>query len=355
MIEKKISERVLLVGPDYKRKGGIASVLAQYKTMFESFNFVATSWQAGRFVNLILLIKNLLVFIYQLSRPKIAIIHIHSASNLDFARHAIFVYLAKFFHKKVLLHLHGGDFEDFYHAHEKLAAHVCHKADGIIAVSSYFSNLFQTLRLCDRIYLLHNAIAPPHTTLPLNETSSGKNKFRLLYIGRIHEKKGCFDVLHCIGTYKEKFGDKLEYHLAGQGDTDQMNAIITQYGIADCVFYHEWLNGKSKEELINHSDCYIQPSYFESFGLSILEAMAHGLPVITSPIGGIPDLIENNINGIFVTPGHMDELAAAIERLMQNPAERHSMGEQASRKARNFYIDKMEENIHHLYDKILNE
>lgn len=353
MIEKELSKHILLIGPSYKRKGGIASVLAQYKEMFENFNFVATSWQAGKSANLILLIKAILIFISQLSRPEIAIVHIHSASNLDFYRHALFVYLAKCFRKKVLLHLHGGNFEGFYYAHPKLAARVCHKADAVIAVSSYFYNLFQTLHLSSRIFLLHNAITPPRTIKTFKKATAPNSKFRLLYIGRINEKKGCFDVLNCIGTYKDKFSNKLEFHLAGQGDTAQMSTIIHEHGIADFVIYHEWLNGKDKDDLINLADCYIQPSYFESFGLSILEAMAHGLPVITSPTGGIPDLIDDGINGIFVTPGKTYEIANAIERLMHNSSERIAMGQRAKVKAQNFYLDKIEKDAQNLYKVIL--
>lgn len=355
MIEKEQSNCVLLIGPDYRGRGGIASVLAQYKEMFECFHFVATSRQAGKIKNLLIALGAFVICAFRMADPKIAIVHIHTASHLDFFRHAFFVVLAKCFHKKVLLHLHGGDFERFYYRHPKLTSYVCHKANALIAVSSYFEQLFHSLHLSAHIYLLHNATTPPNT-MPFKKDGINRNsRFQLLYIGSINENKGCFDVIKCIGSHKEELRGKIVYHLAGNDETGKFSAVIRQYGLESSVILHGWVDNEKKIDLLQNADCYIQPSYFESFGLSILEAMAHGLPVITSPTGGIPDLVDDGITGLYVAPGDTDGIFSSIKTLMNAPETRRKMGENAIKKASNFYIGKAEKKLISIYHAVLTD
>ena len=355
MIGKELSKHVLSLGPDYKGRGGIASVLTQYKEMLECFHFVATSRQVGKMRNILITLRAFCIFMLRMVDPRITIVHVHSASHLDFFRHAVFVILAKCFHKKVLLHMHGGDFERFYHHHPKLASYVCHKANALIAVSSYFEQLFRSLHLSAHIYLLHNAINPPHTTPVKKDEEERHPKFRLLYIGSINENKGCFDVIKCIGSHKEELGGKIVYHLAGNDETGKFSAVIRQYGLESCVILHGWVDKEKKIDLLQNADCYIQPSYFESFGLSILEAMAHGLPVITSPTGGIPDLVDDGITGLYVAPGDTDGIFSSIKTLMNAPETRRKMGENAIKKASNFYIGKAEKKLISIYHAVLTD
>lgn len=355
MIEKEQSNCVLLIGPDYRGRGGIASVLAQYKEMFECFHFVATSRQAGKIKNLFIALGAFVICAFRMADPKITIVHVHSASHLDFFRHAVFVILAKCFHKKVLLHMHGGDFERFYHHHPKLASYVCHKANALIAVSSYFEQLFRSLHLSAHIYLLHNAINPPHTTPVKKDEEERHPKFRLLYIGSINENKGCFDVIKSIGIHKEELDGKIVFHLAGNDETGKLDTEIRRYRLEDSVVLHGWIDKAKKIDLLQSVDCYIQPSYFESFGLSILEAMAHGLPVITSPTGGIPDLVDDGITGLYVAPGDTDGIFSSIKTLMNAPETRRKMGENAIKKASNFYIGKAEKKLISIYHAVLTD
>lgn len=355
MIKKEQSKHVLLLGPDSRGRGGIASVLAQYKEMFECFHFVATSRQVGKIKNLLVALWAFIICAFRMADPKITIVHIHTASHIDFFRHAVFVILAKCFRKKVLLHLHGGDFERFYHRHTRVACYVCHKADALVAVSSYFEQLFHSLHLSEHIYLLHNAIAPPHTTLAQKDEEKKNSKFQLLYIGSINENKGCFDVIKSIGTHKEELDGKIVFHLAGNDETGKLDTEIRRYRLEDCVVLHGWVDKEKKSALLQSTDCYIQTSYFESFGLSILEAMAYGLPVITSATGGIPDLVDNGLNGLFVTPGDTDGIFNAVKTLMESPATRRMMAENSIKKARNFYIDKAEQKLLSIYHDLLTD
>lgn len=356
MIERELAKRVLFIGPDYRRPGGIATLLKHYKSIFVPFNFIATSQQVGRVQKLIVLLLALLKFMRVMSNRNITLIHIHTASYNDFKRHALFVYLSKLFGRKVILHIHSGDFKKFYYAHQRMANVVCHKADAVIAVSSYFANFFHEIQLSPHIFLLHNCIPAPinREVLPIQERKD--SCFSLCYAGTINHDKGCFDVVECIAVHKTELQGRLLYHLAGRGekeDIDELKTMIRERGLINIVKYHGFLNVPQRNELFAQADCYIQPSRFESFGLAILEAMSFGLPVISSNTGGIPDLVDNNVNGLFVIPGNKQEIYEAICYMMDNPERRREMGLKSAIKAKEFYIETVEKTLREIYISIM--
>jgi glycosyltransferase involved in cell wall biosynthesis len=73
------------------------------------------------------------------------------------------------------------------------------------------------------------------------------------------------------------------------------------------------------------------PSYAEGMPMALLEAMSWGLPVVATPVGGVPQVIEHGVNGLLVAPGDIDGLAAALARLFDEPALRDSLGAAARR------------------------
>lgn len=358
MIEKELAQRVLIIGPDYRRPGGIATLLTHYKTMLVPFNFIATSQQVSKVRKFVVLLSALMKFLWIMCRKEITLIHIHTASNNDFRRHALFVYIGKLLGKRVILHIHSGDFEEFYHVHQRFADAVCHKADAIIAVSSYFADFFRNVRLSAHVYLLHNCIPAPTDREILSNPKKQDATLVLCYAGTINHDKGCFDVVDSIAAHKMELRGKLIYHLAGRGekdDVDELNTLILECGIVDIVKYHGFLNSPQRNELFAQSDCYIQPSRFESFGLAILEAMSFGLPIITSKTGGIPDLVDNGVNGLFVTPGNKEEIYDAICYMMENPDRRLEMGCKSASKAEKFYIEAVEKALRDIYISVMNQ
>jgi glycosyltransferase involved in cell wall biosynthesis len=97
------------------------------------------------------------------------------------------------------------------------------------------------------------------------------------------------------------------------------------------------VSGAAKRALFDAADVFVLPSYSEGFSLAILEAMFHGLPVITSRAGGSPDVVRDGDNGLVVEPGDVDGLGRAIERLLGDPTLRERIGRRNAREARERY------------------
>ena len=92
---------------------------------------------------------------------------------------------------------------------------------------------------------------------------------------------------------------------------------IKKYELENIVFFEGWVGGEKKIELLNWADLYILPSFNEGLPISILEAMSYGLPIISTPVGGIPEVVKGN--GVLVTPGNIKEIHDAIKKYIDNP------------------------------------
>lgn len=351
MISSKISNRVLVVGPTLDGKGGISTVVNTYKQMMEVFKYVCTLKSPNALGKLCDVLVAIICFIRALMFGSCELVHIHTASYIDFYRNAIFVILAKLFRKKVLLHIHGAEFEQFYARHKSFVAYVCGKADALVVVSTYFMNFIKENQLSSNVYLLHNIIERP----VIVGKDSFENIFNVSFVGSVCERKGIYDVVVALGKCKNIFQGRMILHIAGNGDIEYLKSLINNYGLSDIVKYWGWADAQLKQKILSFSDAFIHPSYFESFGISILEAMSYKLPVITTAVGGIPDFVENGVNGIFVDSGNEKQICEALSFLIDHSDECHRMGENAEYKAQCFYSDIIEPKIVEMYEELLNK
>jgi glycosyltransferase involved in cell wall biosynthesis len=104
------------------------------------------------------------------------------------------------------------------------------------------------------------------------------------------------------------------------GSLDEVRQLATQLDVSDRVVCPGWLNPERKNAELASGTVFILPSYAEGMPMALLEAMSWRLPVIATPVGGIPQVIEHDVNGLLVPPGDIDGLAANITRLMKDPA-----------------------------------
>jgi N-acetyl-alpha-D-glucosaminyl L-malate synthase BshA len=122
--------------------------------------------------------------------------------------------------------------------------------------------------------------------------------------------------------------------LAG-GDFTPYAAEVRRLGLEDRVLVRE--NVTDVEDYLQAADLGLFTSESESFCLSILEAMCFGCPSVASRVGGIPEVIEDQVSGVLVPFGEVEQQVQAVEHLMQNPADRIRLGEAAQKRARELF------------------
>ena len=352
-ITKELSSQVLFLGVSKKTKGGMTAVLVSYDKYIENMRFIPT-WKLGNKVvkswyALQALVRTWFLLTFD---KRIQIVHIHGAANASFERCKLFVSLAKKCGKKVILHEHAADFVEYYEAaaDKQAITDTFRKCDSLIVLSQSWKEYFASIGMdTTKIHVLNNIVSPPEL-LPEKHIADGK--LHLMYMGEISKRKGGFDLLQAISDNKEYFKDKLVLRIGGNEVDGDIKTFIKEHGLEAFVSYEGWIAGKKKTDCLNWEDVYILPSYNEGLPIAILEAMAYSHPVISTPVGGIPEVIETGKNGILVQPGDTKAIADAIKYYIENPDAIKRHGDKAYQVVQNFFPEKVFDDLKKIYEKV---
>lgn len=343
------AKNVLTIGIDYRVvHGGVAAVESVYSTFYQPFNHVATVVDYGACRKLLTFFKAYAQFWkWMLWHKEIKIVHVHGASDASFWRKRIFINLAKMFGKKVVFHCHGSEFQRFTSQHQNAVRKTLNKCDCIIALSESWKDWFEKTIHHENVVVIKNVIAPPHVKKIKHDG------FVMLFLGRLGKRKGIYDLMDVLVNHRTEFDGKIQFLFGGDGDVEQVKEIIKKNGLENIAEYQGWVNGEKKEHLLNMADTYILPSYNEGLPISVLEAMSYSLPIISTTVGGIPEVLTNGENGFIMEPGDKNSIYQAIHALMKNEKLREKMGKKSFEKVQVHLPDYVAKQLRDLYDSLI--
>lgn len=260
---------------------------------------------------------------FLLQAPQFDIIHIHAASGASIFRKAFFVYAARWFHKPTIIHIHGDNYDSFYrNAPAKTKAFLTklhNRASCNIVLSTYWKHFFVS-----EISVRHVTVIPNGVDTSLYaESRTPYQSGQLLFLGRLGARKGVYDLIQAMAILRNRDIFPRLY-LAGDGELEKVKEQIQTLALQDQISIEGWCDAKKKTALLRATSVLILPSYSEGLPVAILEAMAAGKVIISTPVGGIPELVIPQQNGFLVPPGDVDSLANAIEQTM-SPANEEIM------------------------------
>lgn len=181
----------------------------------------------------------------------------------------------------------------------------------------------------------------------------------LSMFARVGPMKGQADFVGCLGrlapSYPQLYGVMCGPADKGSAYWRTLEGLVAEYDLGGRLFIPGDVRAPLKDDLVAGSDVVVHPSHAESFGLAVLEAMAAGRPVVAAATDGPRLLIEDGISGVLVEPGNVDELTAAVKRLLDDPAERAAIGTAAARAAERHGVDEMVRHFETLWDDVLGE
>ena len=347
---------IIMVGPSTSSQGGIASVVMSWKSagLFERWPiiYLETHVEGSKLDKLRVGISALLRFLFLLASNKVACVHLHTARHTSFWRKSVFALAAIVLHRPVLLHIHSGGFPAFFHEEcnwlqKRFIRYVLSQADQLIVLSKVWDEILRSISTNQRITVIENFLAPP-TYMP---DDAARSKHHILFLGLLSRDKGFYDLLEAIEPLCEEF-PSLMLACGGKGNEDEMVERIRQLRLENHVNLLGWISGLSKDAWLSRSSFFVLPSYVEGTPMGILEAMAWGLPVVSTKIGGIPDLIEHGREGLLIEPGDIVGLRVAIRQLLRNDEERGRMGVAARNKVeREFSARAIVPRVDHLYER----
>jgi glycosyltransferase involved in cell wall biosynthesis len=332
--------RILYIGPHERARGGIASVIRTYMQRLAggpcSARHLATLGESGRWGKLFMGMKAYARAPLEILRADI--VHIHTASRNSWRRKAPLVILTKLLGRRLVIHIHGGGFGDFLNSmgrrRLRFNTWILSRADRVVCLSpAQRAELATHLR---RVPVV--TIPNPCRFIPEKVDANPKPGVEILFTGWIEEAKGVFDLIRAFALVVQKCpGKALRLVIAGKGEIDACRQLASACGVEDRVRLPGWLVPPGLQEAYAQADIYCLPSYVEGVPMGVLEAMAFGLPVVASPVGGIPDVVEGGVHGLLVPPGDVDGLALALERLVGSRAERRAMGTAGRERVLNCY------------------
>ncbi|MED4296546.1 glycosyltransferase family 4 protein [Priestia megaterium] len=347
--------KILVVGSSLKDKGGIVTVIKNIEQSSINDHYKIKrieTYITGSILNRVsIFIVALFKLIYSLMSFRPNVIHIHMSEKGSFYRKAIILVISKLFNKPVILHIHSASFDEFYNSNEfqkKVIKFILNKADKLIVLSKQWEKYYSNIVPKDKIAVLYNGVYrieqkfKREHTIPIG-----------LFLGRLGERKGTYDLLSSIKKLKEN-GVLGKFYFAGDGEIEQVKQLIKEYELEEIVTVLGWVNSTQINDLLKRVDFLVLPSYNEGLPMAILEAMNFGLPIISTYVGGIPEVITNSDNGYLIEPGEIDELTKALTFLLKSEELRIEMGE----KNRNiilkrFDIQSLMKDLSNIYSRLL--
>jgi len=190
----------------------------------------------------------------------------------------------------------------------------------------------------DKMHIVHCGVSPEKYGKDTAAPQPGADDpVQLVFVGRLAAVKGVpvlLDALHRLKQKKANFTAVL----VGDGDERQaLEARIRDLGINDLIEITGYQSQGAVADYLSKSDIFVLPSFAEGVPVVLMEAMATGLPVVTTRIAGIPELVEDGVNGFIVPPGDAETLAGKLAELAENPAARGDMGQKGQKKVRHLY------------------
>lgn len=343
---------ILHVSPYYKLKGGIASVVYNYKTNSkESFKYFYSMYFSNKLLNVLIFPLIIIHYLVLIINPTIKVVHLHCAKKGSFYRKYIFFKIARLFNKKVVFHIHSGEFHLFYLNSNTIIKRMIEKilveSDAVIVLTNDWKEYFSENFIITNIVTVNNIV-------PFQEKNATivNHKLHLLFLGRIANRKGIFDLIDSIKKYKDRFKGSIKLFIGGDGEIKKLKKKIIESKLEDEVTYLSWVKGDEKQELLEKCDVVILPSYFEGMPISLLEGMSFGKPIISTRIKGISDILEHNKNGLLINTGDIDSIARAIEYYIDNKNMIKIHGDESYNIVKNYFPEVVFKQLSQLYNSI---
>jgi glycosyltransferase involved in cell wall biosynthesis len=263
-------------------------------------------------------------YTYYLIRYRPLYVLLFSSAGLSLLEKGSMAMTAKIFFTKVIFAPRSGLIKNnvessaFYKSFLKIVLSV---SDKIICQGSNWKNFYTSTGNynADKFYVIPNwidtSVYIKNRPRYQNQTSFARN---LIYIGWIEEYKGILDLLIAISNIKKEI-EGLTIYVYGFGSiVGKVKSMIKDLQIEDKVMLCGWANETAKLKALAEADIYVLPSHAEGFPNALIEALASGVPCISTDVGGVADIIINNETGILVPPNNPKQLGNAILALYKN-------------------------------------
>ncbi len=319
---------MLLLGPARSAASGVATHINQLFGSALSQRFRLSQFQVGSegrgesrrdaAVRLALSPFGLIVRLVRL-RPRI--VHINTSLDLKgYWRDLVYLVVAKALGHKVVYQIHGGALPAQFFAHSRLLTALLRRvltwADVVVLLAKCEVTAYEQFAPRARLIRIANCVAiePGHGAVRGNPTGL----LTIAYIGRLTTSKGILETIEAVRILRDR-GVEVRMTIAGAGEAlDAIQRAISAAGLAAQVSLVGEVFAEAKHRLWCQTDVLALPSYHEGLPYALLEAMACGVVPVASPVGAIPDVMQDRVHGLLVPARQPQAVAEALEQLARD-------------------------------------
>lgn len=289
-------------------------------------------------------------------RPDLVVFFV-SSTRIGLLAEGLFTALTTIFHVPYVLYIHNNGHKMIYwqgRFGRWIVNRVFNKAKSCIVLGKVFEKDISSFYK-KKIYILPNCLL---RNLPEKENKTDQF-INVLYLSNLYESKGIFTLIRSISQVLLN-KNSVKFLIAGPWQDDSVKKRVLRYvernKLAKNVHFLGGIYGDQKEELFQKSDIFVFPSHypFEAFGLVNLEAMQVGIPVITTNIGALPEMVLDGKTGFIIPPKNSDILAEKINLLVNNPHLRRKLGNEGKARFTSMYsFDAYSSNVQEILSDLL--
>lgn len=306
---------MMMVGSAESSAGGVASVIRTIKKMpvWQEYDcyWLGTQIQRNYLWKLWYALSAAIIAPFVMWRY--SIVHFHTVPD----RICLIIQMpellcAKLYGKKVIMHIHmGNQLND--HTNNKLFKWCLRRGDLVVLLAKRWEQLFKE-KFSDinvPTTVVYNACETA------NEIPTQKKEKSVIMAAYFNDNKAPDLLLKAWGKLKNKYPD-WKVTMMGNGEVERFKKMAHDMGLDDCVRFTGYVTGKEKEDIWNKASIYCMCSYNEGFPMVVLEAWAHNISVVSTPVGGLPDVMEDGKNLLTFGYGDWEVLADNLERLIND-------------------------------------
>ena len=348
--------RILMVGPDINAQGGMATVehniLRSLCDRGNYVKFISTYAEGTKISKLVIAVRA--YFAYLAFLRKCDVVHVHMASRGSYERKKVFIDAAFQRRIPIVLHFHGSEFAIWFNSECDEAKRndirsTLDRCAKVIVLSEEWRQFFLENKICrsTKLAVLHNAVYLP------NENKTNYKLNNVLFLGRLGERKSPETLIRAAKTVLKKHPEA-RFVFGGDGDVETYKSLARDYGIVDSCHFAGWITGAVKEQMFAECSIFCLPSKNEGMPMSVLEAMAYGLVTVATPVGGVPQVIRSNVDGILVPVGDDERLAKSLISLMDDKTLKERLGHAGRiRVERDFSMNSYLDKMLRIYEEVL--
>jgi glycosyltransferase involved in cell wall biosynthesis len=363
------SVRVVCIGPSVKVCGGISRLIGKLKDVFPKniqFRVIAThsdyigDAKTKRWVRCFqpgLYLLSVVRVLTAAIGERRTIFHVHFSQRGSTLRKGIICVMLRVLHCRYIVQAHASEDALFHNWVPSFVRRILLWGIGggryVIALTQFWRDYYAvTLNVsADKLVVLPNPADIPQF-IP---NRSHRERLELLFLGRVGERKGAFDLIHAFAALPNTVREQCHLTFAGDGETDAARDLANKLGCSFQTSILGWVRPLETNRLLVEADVFLLPSRGEGMSMALLEAMAWGLPVVTTASGGTDEFLSSYHNCVLVRPGDVHDIAEALHGLVVDPKLRLRLGIEARRTAERFSIDQYTVKLASLYEQLASD